>query len=96
MDQAVQEVQLPMMENLINIPIEMPERSGILNERDSSEKMNQGMKRQELGKQIRQKQRRIKRKENSKIENGKNQISEINMVEKKRQWTFQDENDEQK
>lgn len=30
------------------------------------------------------------------MENGENQISEINMAEKKRQWTFQDENDEQK
>lgn len=52
MDQAVQEVQLPVMENLIKIPIEMLEISGILKERDSSEKRNQGMERQELGKQI--------------------------------------------
>lgn len=53
MDQVVQEVQLSVMENLINIPIEMLEGSGILKERDSSEKKNQGIERQELGKQIR-------------------------------------------
>lgn len=44
MDQVVQEVQLPVMENLINIPIDMLESSGILKKRDSSEKKNQGIK----------------------------------------------------
>lgn len=78
MDQAIQEIQLPVMENLFNILVEIPESSEIHKEWDNYEKMNQGMDRQEVGKQTRRKWRRIKRKENLEMESGGKKISELN------------------
>lgn len=79
--------------NLINIPVEVPEGSGILRERfDHGQRYNRSDM-QESGKGDRRKWRRCKGKENARpIKLG---IEEVGMlsVNRKRQWSLRDEDE---
>lgn len=94
-DQATQKIQLPVMENLFNIPIKMPESSGILKEWENCEKMSHGKDRQKVRKQVRRKWRIMKEKENSEMDDEGKKISEMNKKKGKKDWTLLDEDDDQ-
>lgn len=79
---------------MINIPIKVPESSGVLKERNSKEGRDRDKKIKNLGKTIRKKWSRRTKKENTRTGLADKQQLVLRATGQKQSWTLQDKEEE--